>query len=83
MRRVSIDPDARIARAEAGAVWLDVVESAAVAESVAAARTAMRPWAARQMYLNLADTSRDPASFWTPRLTTGSAASRPRSTRTT
>lgn len=25
----------------------------------------MRPWAARQMYLNLADTSRDPASLWT------------------
>ena len=26
----------------------------------------MQPWAARQMYLNLADTRRDPASFWTP-----------------
>ena len=26
----------------------------------------MSPWAARQMYLNLADTRRDPASFWTP-----------------
>jgi len=36
----------------------------AVARSVAAAQTAMRPWAARQMYLNLACTSRDPASFW-------------------
>ena len=35
-----------------------------VARSVAAAQTAMRPWAARQMYLNLACTSRDPASFW-------------------
>ena len=36
----------------------------AVARSVAAAQTALRPWAARQMYLNLACTSRDPASFW-------------------
>jgi FAD/FMN-containing dehydrogenase len=37
----------------------------AVTASVAAARAAMSPWAARHMYLNLADTSRDPASFWT------------------
>jgi hypothetical protein len=37
-----------------------------VERSVAAVLTAMRPWAARQMYLNLADTSLDPASFWTP-----------------
>jgi FAD/FMN-containing dehydrogenase len=29
MRRVTIDPDARIARAEAGAVWREVVEAAA------------------------------------------------------
>jgi FAD/FMN-containing dehydrogenase len=29
LRQVSIDPAARIARAEAGAVWLDVVEAAA------------------------------------------------------
>src|SRR5215469_11688973 len=29
MRRVTVDPAARIARAEAGAVWLDVVEAAA------------------------------------------------------
>ena len=36
----------------------------AVARSVAAAQTALRPWAARQMYLNLACTRRDPASFW-------------------
>jgi hypothetical protein len=34
--------------------------------SVASVLAAMRPWAARQMYLNIADTSRDPASFWTP-----------------
>jgi FAD/FMN-containing dehydrogenase len=38
----------------------------AVERNVAAVLTAMRPWAARQMYLNIADTSRDPASFWTP-----------------
>jgi UDP-N-acetylenolpyruvoylglucosamine reductase len=38
----------------------------AVARSVAAVLTAMRPWAARQMYLNLAETHRDPASFWSP-----------------
>jgi len=38
----------------------------AVAWSVAAVQTAMRPWAARQMYLNLAETHRDPATFWTP-----------------
>ncbi|HEX6521269.1 MAG TPA: FAD-binding oxidoreductase [Streptosporangiaceae bacterium] len=36
-----------------------------VEHSVAALHAAMRPWAARQMYLNLADTSRDPATFWT------------------
>jgi FAD/FMN-containing dehydrogenase len=38
----------------------------AVASAVTAAHAAMSPWAARQMYLNLADTRRDPASFWTP-----------------
>jgi FAD/FMN-containing dehydrogenase len=38
----------------------------AVERSVAAVLTAMRHWAARQMYLNVADTSRDPASFWAP-----------------
>jgi FAD/FMN-containing dehydrogenase len=38
----------------------------AVARSVAAVHAAMRPWADRQMYLNLAETERDPASFWTP-----------------
>ena len=40
--------------------------ASAVARSVAAVRTAMSPWAARQMYLNLAETGRDPATFWTP-----------------
>jgi len=38
----------------------------AVASAVTAAHAAMSPWAARQMYLNLADSRRDPASFWTP-----------------
>jgi hypothetical protein len=41
--------------------------ASAVARGVAAVQTAMSPWAARQMYLNFAETARDPASFWTPR----------------
>jgi FAD/FMN-containing dehydrogenase len=40
--------------------------AAAVTRSVAAVRIAMSSWAAPQMYLNLAETRRDPASFWTP-----------------
>ena len=36
MRRVTIDPVARIARAEAGAVWLEVVEAAAAEHGLAA-----------------------------------------------
>jgi hypothetical protein len=39
--------------------------SRAVAAGAAAVASAVAPWAARQMYLNLADTSRDPRSFWT------------------
>jgi hypothetical protein len=38
----------------------------AVASAVADVRTAMSPWAAGQMYLNLAATHRDPGSFWAP-----------------
>jgi FAD binding domain/Berberine and berberine like len=38
----------------------------AAERSVAAVLTALRPWAARQMYLNIADTTRDPAAFWSP-----------------
>jgi FAD/FMN-containing dehydrogenase len=38
----------------------------AVERRVIAVGTALRPWAAGQMYLNLADTSRDPSCFWTP-----------------
>jgi FAD binding domain len=37
----------------------------AVARGVAAVKWAMTPWAASQMYLNIAETSRDPSSFWT------------------
>jgi hypothetical protein len=37
----------------------------AVARGVAAVKSAMTPWAASQMYLNLAGTGRDPSSFWT------------------
>ena len=40
--------------------------AASVARSVAEVQSAMSPWAARQMYLNLAETSRRPGSFWTP-----------------
>jgi FAD/FMN-containing dehydrogenase len=40
--------------------------ASAVTQNVAAMQTAMRPWAARQMYLNFAETARDPASFWPP-----------------
>jgi hypothetical protein len=40
--------------------------AAAVARSVAEVQSAMSPWAARQMYLNLAETHRRPSSFWTP-----------------
>ena len=40
--------------------------AAAVARSVAEVQSAMSPWAARQMYLNLAETRRRPSSFWTP-----------------
>ncbi len=38
----------------------------AVAWNVATVQTAMHPWTARQMYLNFAETHRDPATFWTP-----------------
>jgi FAD/FMN-containing dehydrogenase len=38
--------------------------NAPVAAQVEAIKTAMAPWAADHMYLNFADTRRDPASFW-------------------
>jgi predicted outer membrane lipoprotein len=37
---------------------------APVAAQIGAIKTAMAPWAADHMYLNFADTRRDPASFW-------------------
>jgi len=37
-----------------------------VTAQIRAVKGALAPWAARQMYLNFADTSRDPASFWGP-----------------
>ncbi len=40
--------------------------AAAIIRDVRAIQAAMAPWAARQMYLNFAETRRDPASFWTP-----------------
>ena len=38
--------------------------ASSVTLGVKAVTSAMRPWAARQMYLNIAETPRDPASFW-------------------
>ena len=38
----------------------------AVGSAAAALTSAAAPWAARPTYLNLSETPRDPASFWTP-----------------
>lgn len=38
----------------------------AVRSAVTAVTSAAAPWAARQTYLNLTETRRDPGSFWTP-----------------
>jgi hypothetical protein len=40
--------------------------AAAVGHGVEAVMSAMAPWAARQTYLNLAGTTRDPGDFWAP-----------------
>ncbi len=40
--------------------------ASAVAAGVAAVKSVMAPWAARQMYLNLTEASHDPGIFWTP-----------------
>jgi hypothetical protein len=40
--------------------------SLAVKAHVEIVKTAMAPWASRQMYLNFAETSRDPSSLWRP-----------------
>ena len=39
---------------------------APVMAQVGAVKDALAPWAARQMYLNFAETSREAASFWSP-----------------
>ena len=36
----------------------------AVRAQVELVKAAMAPWTARQMYLNLAETPRDPSTFW-------------------
>jgi hypothetical protein len=41
-------------------------EASAVGYGVAAVTSAMTPWAASQMYLNLSQTSPDARTFWTP-----------------
>jgi hypothetical protein len=40
--------------------------ASAITTRVAEMKSALAPWAARQIYLNFAETSRDPASFWSP-----------------
>ena len=40
--------------------------ASAAMSAIAAVTSAMSPWAADHTYLNLAETQRDPASFWTP-----------------
>jgi FAD/FMN-containing dehydrogenase len=40
--------------------------AAPVRARIEAVQGALAPWAARQMYLNFAETRRDPASFWSP-----------------
>jgi hypothetical protein len=59
----ALDADYQLA---AGAAAPTPEAAAAGERSVAGVMTAMQPWAARQMYLNLAATSRDPAAFWSP-----------------
>ena len=40
--------------------------ASAVTARIAQVQSAVAPWAASQMYLNLAETSRDPAGLWSP-----------------
>jgi hypothetical protein len=49
-----------------GSAVTDPQLAAEMFRGVHAIATAMTPWAARQMYLNFAETRRDPASFWDP-----------------
>jgi FAD/FMN-containing dehydrogenase len=50
----------------AGGMAPDRQAAAAVHAAVAGVLSAMSPWAAEQMYLNLAESPRDPATFWSP-----------------
>jgi UDP-N-acetylenolpyruvoylglucosamine reductase len=50
----------------AGSAALSPEAAAAVSRQVHSILVAMTPWAARQTYLNFAETRRDPASFWDP-----------------
>jgi FAD/FMN-containing dehydrogenase len=58
----SLDAEYQLA-AGGGAPTADAVQP--VEESLTALLTGMTPWASRQMYLNVAASRRDPASFWT------------------
>jgi hypothetical protein len=40
--------------------------ASAVTSSIEAVKSAMNPWAARHVYLNNAETRRDPRTFWAP-----------------
>jgi FAD binding domain/Berberine and berberine like len=56
--------DAEYAMAAAGMIPAPELETPVRAQ-VQAVKDALAPWAAKQMYLNLAETQHDPASFWT------------------
>ncbi|HEY2127531.1 MAG TPA: FAD-binding oxidoreductase [Streptosporangiaceae bacterium] len=50
----------------AGGLVTSPESATAITRDIRAIQAAMAPWAARQMYLNFAETRRDPATFWTP-----------------
>jgi hypothetical protein len=50
----------------AGGMAPDLRAAAAVRAYVAGVLSALSPWADQQMYLNLAETPREPAMFWSP-----------------
>jgi hypothetical protein len=56
--------EARYSLFAAGMVPVPELE-APVVDQVQAVKAALRPWAASHMYLNFAETQRDPAQFWT------------------
>jgi FAD/FMN-containing dehydrogenase len=49
----------------AGGITPTTEANAVVRAAVDQLKSAMKPWAAHQMYLNFAETHRDPRSFWT------------------